>query len=110
MSILIRGMKMPTSCFDCPLSHPAQGILTLCCGLSGKLTTAPDCEKNRLEDCPLVPVPPHGRLICDREVKWAFDDAIMTEAQQTGKVRATSDEIAKIISSVPTIIPTEEGS
>ena len=60
MSILIKGMEMPTNCFLCPLSVLNENRLF--------------CEVTKNEvlrakidaDCPLVPVPPHGDLI-DRE-------------------------------------------
>lgn len=46
MSVLIKGMEMPTSCDDCFLP----------------LRYCPYAMKPNGE-CPLVPVPPHGRLI-----------------------------------------------
>ena len=46
----------------------------------------------------------HNGIVDLKLVKWEFDDAILEEAEKTGKVRATSDEIAKILSKVPTII------
>ncbi len=54
----------------------------------------------------LEEVPPFGgRLISDRELKWAFDDAILEEAKLTGSVRATSNEVARVLESVRTIVP-----
>ena len=52
--------------------------------------------------------PFRGRLISDRELQWAFDDAILEEAELTGKVRATHEEVAKVIRSVRAIIPDKE--
>lgn len=43
MSILIKGMEMPQSCNECPLYT---------------------CMHN-YDNCPLAPVPPHGRLIIE---------------------------------------------
>ena len=61
MSILIKGMEMPTHCLNCPFMVSRDGD---------------DCILQRAEanenfenweqmkaGCPLVPVPPHGRLI-----------------------------------------------
>lgn len=53
MSILIKGMEVPTSCSNCKL-RMAVG----CCGNLPYNT--------RMPICPLVPVPPHGDLI-DRD-------------------------------------------
>ena len=55
MSILIKGMEMPKDCIFCPMFR---GAWTMCTVLN-KTTSV----KGRPDDCPLVPVPPHGRLI-----------------------------------------------
>ena len=63
MSVLIRGMKMPTSCADCPIGD------AICCPL---IPGVPAWwveynnavrEKRMHSNCPLVPIPPHGDLI-----------------------------------------------
>ena len=68
MSILIKGMKMPQNCCECPLTYYEDasclftGIVALSIG--------------RQAACPLVEVPPHGRLI-DADVLsqiYRFDD------------------------------------
>lgn len=60
MSILIKGMEMPTSCLrgECPIAGEY-------CGLwEEKHWKSPDEPyRKRHPKCPLVPVPPHGRLI-----------------------------------------------
>lgn len=58
MSILIKGMEMPKSCVDCNM--PMEWCNKWIGVENGK----------RSEDCPLVPVPPHGRLI-DEELPTA---------------------------------------
>ena len=67
--ILIKGMEMPTSCYDCPLAM--QYYVTLfgktfkqtknayACVLTHKKITS--TRRNRF--CPFVELPPHGRLI-----------------------------------------------
>lgn len=63
MSVLVEGMNMPKSCFDCPISHPAYAR-TLICAINGKFIMSPICEKKRMDECPLVePTTQHGRLI-----------------------------------------------
>ena len=73
MSVLIPGIEMPKRCGECPLSlYPHSP----CWKNGGAL----DWE-NRPNWCPLVPVPPHGRLI-DADVLaeqmernlWAIED------------------------------------
>ena len=58
MSILIKGMEMPTSCGTCPIRHMVFHVGDECY-LGAKITE----YQRRPEDCPLGYVPPHGRLI-----------------------------------------------
>ena len=70
MSILIKGMKMPESCEDCPLIQTDENyygdVMSQSCNLiyKGYLSDVPHGERRK--DCPLIEVPPHGDLI-DRE-------------------------------------------
>lgn len=60
MSVLIKGMKMPKNCIECPFSdHEAW------CLIPGDPKMRYYCPKEEIsEHCPLVEVPePHGRLI-----------------------------------------------
>ena len=66
MSVLVHGMEMPRSCGDCPLTWVDDEYDKRCCitdkvvlGTIGRQDNAncTDC------DCPLIEVPPHGRLI-----------------------------------------------
>ena len=62
MDILIKGMEMPTSCGYCPLRHEAKDGDE--CYLGASLTE----YQKRPDDCPLVSIPPHGRLIDEDEL------------------------------------------
>lgn len=61
MSVLIKGMKLPSNCFECPLETD-YGT----CGYYSLYVEAgheSDYTKRR-DDCPLIEVhTPHGRLI-----------------------------------------------
>jgi hypothetical protein len=61
MSILI-NMEMPKNCMLCNFcveeADPANGEM---CLVTGRLM--PPCNHERLDDCPLIEVPPHGNLI-----------------------------------------------
>ena len=59
MSILIRGMEMPKNCKTCPFSdHEAWCLIP---GDWRERYYCPDDERS--EYCPLIELPPHGRLI-----------------------------------------------
>lgn len=95
MGVYIKGMEMPSSCADCKL-RMAVG----CCG------NLP--HNTRMPDCPLNPVPPHGRLIdADAVTKAAMENILMWE--EVGYDRdAYRAFLANYIDDAPTIIPAEE--
>lgn len=57
MSILIKGMEMPTRCEKCDLAYDDDGYFAC------PFTKAFYKSKQRPSWCPLVEVKPHGRLI-----------------------------------------------
>lgn len=58
--VMIRGMKMPKACWECPLKvHLFQ---QLWCTPSNKVINRNDNTEREL-DCPLIEVPPHGDLV-----------------------------------------------
>ena len=96
MSILIKGIEMPQSCWDCYFQDCGNCRLN-----ADKVVDKCIIEDRRDEDCPLVPVPPHGDLI-DR-------DALPWEKQS---LMAADEDWALpcvLIEDAPTIIPAEEG-
>ena len=93
MSVLIKGMEMPTSCMLCPFcveeADPANGEMCMVTG-----TLMPPCTRERLDNCPLVPVPEHGALI-DR------DDFFATCPELVDGYKTITDDLV--------VIPAEEG-
>ena len=106
MDILIRGMEMPSCCMFCPVSN------SIGCGLTNPpvCMTSKEMLAGRPDWCPLVPVPPHGRLIdASEKIKvQIYDD--MTEDYHM--VEMTIDDLlcqGWVEANAPTIIPAEEG-
>ena len=62
MSILIKGMKMP-SCNDCPLAGDFKCNLMPSIPALCKEYDIAVQNRKRLNNCPLIEIPPHGRLI-----------------------------------------------
>lgn len=96
--ILIKGMEMPTSCEDCSIkSWDCEGYV---CPFSGIDTL----NIGRQRDCPLAPVPEHGRLI--------DADVLMEDVRQFIKEnmlsRDDARELLEIIDDAPTIIPADK--
>lgn len=102
MGVYIKGMEMPKNCGVCPFCVPEadedRGDICVLCGQFPLVKDEKSCE------CPLVPVPPHGRLIDGDvaetitvnfdEAKGDFWDGILFAAD--------------FISQQPTIIEAEE--
>ena len=100
MSILIKGMEMPTSCDDCEFCKRDISSYDWCCiPMTNERSKPLDEPVLKPDWCPLVPVPKHGRLI-DADAFEAF-------------IRKDWDKndhwIAEVVYSRPTIIPAEEG-
>lgn len=94
MSILIKGMAMPASCVDCPMMQGENGYCKL-----RKEYVYGDIPRS----CPLVPVPPHGRLIDADALHIDLIDRGIADIQ-------TNDwyEIRQAVDDAPTIIESEE--
>ena len=87
MGVYIKGMEMPKSCWDCYFQDCGN-----CCLNDHKVVDKRIIEDRIDDECPLIPVPPHGRLIdADGEV------GVNVTMMPGGKCRV--DLIA------PTIIP-----
>ena len=111
MSVLIKGMEMPKSCDDCRLNN---GISCYAVpeytedGVVGRTDDRP-------EWCPLVPVPPHGRLIDESEIDLSKYEKAAHDALHNGKgsilydsgVLAGARAITRLVRNAPTIIPAE---
>ena len=99
MSILINGMEMPASCWVCSFcrhfDEPNQGFF--CLILEEKV----DYESSSLytkDNCPLIPVPNHGRLIDADKIPFLESE---DGCQDDYAFRYDINEM-------PTIIPAEE--
>ena len=61
MSVLIKGMEMPQSCYDCPFQHPCKHDEDKdYCVVIDDFLYFYNMEAN---NCPLIEVPTHGRWI-----------------------------------------------
>ena len=103
MSVLIKNMEMPTSCDDCEFCKRAIGY-DWCCIPMGKGRSKPLDEPVIKPDwCPLVPVPPHGRLI--------DADALMEQVERDTPLSAVFEKtMRRYLNTAPTIVPAEEAA
>lgn len=106
MSILIPGMEMPTKCEECEWSTTDRSGF-FGCRLTGNIVIRKR-EKDRPDWCPLVPVPPHGRLI-DADTLMAYFENI-ADIEWNKKAAPISwsyafEDVMDDIENAPTIIP-----
>ena len=89
MGVYIKGMKMPRNCEEC-------GMKVICKNYWKLIRT----QYTRPSWCPLVLVPPHGRLI--------DADALSRCSKECYGCPYDSCMLSDIIEDAPTIIPAEE--
>ena len=100
MSVIVKNMEMPKNCKDCPFSdHEAWCLIP---GDWRERYYCPDDERS--EYCPLIELPPHGRLIdADKLLEkayWDYNEA--THDYNNIKVVSEYD-----IADAPTVIEAE---
>ena len=67
--IYIPGLKKPTVCWECPCFNDEYYL----CHITEEDRTDP-YNSEVPEDCPLIPVPDHGRLIDADALQWYLKD------------------------------------
>ena len=70
MGIYIKGMEMPDSCHVCVAGYGG------CCFVAPPDSDGVCPDHGRADFCPIIPVPPHGRLIDADALKYqrAFEE------------------------------------
>ena len=109
MSVLIRGMEIPKSCANCEWSKLSKMDLGMSCfcTLAKKIGSLEIAKNNRLDFCPLIPVPPHGRLIDADNIGLTNFEIIL--CQKGNPYKNALEMLLKKIENAPTIIQTEKG-
>ena len=102
MSVLIKGMEMPHNCLYCKLSY-LKGV-RLFCFVNGNEVIRSEISPK----CPMVEVPPHGRLI-DAD---ALDSELLSVGVNSSIInrypKYKIGEVRAIIKNAPTIIPSDK--
>ena len=108
--IYIHNMKLPKSCEECPCSYWTEGAHHDYCQALGYDSEIKYGSERKLDNCPLVPVPPHGRLI-DAD---ALDDILADQSEdaynRTHAPRSWERALSAMrdyLDDAPTIIPAE---
>ena len=100
--VYIAGMQMPKKCVRCPF-----GIFGHCAANNDKDIEKVTADAERDVDCPLIPVPDHGRLIDANKVGLTDFEIILCQADENpykSGLKMLLDKIEKM----PTIIPADK--
>lgn len=94
------NMEMPKSCIKCKL------CVSYKCVLTGEIRWSDefDYDSKRFENCPLVPVLPHGRTIDADALIREFE---ITEEDYHSGAALLMAVFLEVLKSAPTIIPAE---
>ena len=97
MSVIVKGMEMPESCYRCPMANDDFYL----CGATEKYLEN-DSEERRPDWCPLVEIPtPHGRLV-------DVDDFMRHLISNVADLRTLSTgTVGKALHDTPTIVEAE---
>ena len=101
--IYINKMKMPVNCMRCPIACSSG------CSLRDGLMCSQDMLDGRREDCPLIPVPDHGRLIDGDKVFKRLQKQAMSVWGDGNPRYQIVLEVMDAIRFAPTIIPASGG-
>ena len=102
MSVIVKGMEMPESCWLCELSDI--GI----CELKGKRWDPDPGQPRRPDWCPLHSLPEkHGRLIDADDMERFMSDTVQGDIRQYPYSDTLWDMAFKWIDSRPTIVEAE---
>ena len=110
MSVLVKVMKIPESCYYCGLTDTS---FINCLAFEKPIVLEDDCEERRPDWCPLVALPDtHGRLgdldaLCeDLLERWS-----VAETRKEELIKAVmADVVTPIIACQPTIVEAEDES
>ena len=112
--VLIKDMKMPERCDECRLMvfEDTNCVPELYCGCPIVFKAIPQGEDNRPDYCPLVELPPHGRLIdADALKAKQQEDADLFINAYTLMEKSRRDEALNAVANIvntPTILEAEE--
>ena len=109
MAILIKDMDMPTRCCECRLSTCHSFKERPLCDVLVEYMSYGEWEAKRLDNCPLVPVQPHGRLIDADALVRELNSIRASFGSANGLVEGALNIAVSTVNGRPTIIPSEEG-
>ena len=106
MGILIKGMKKPKECCCCPCSTINMNGRWGKCNLLGRDYAG--YPHKIYDDCPLVEIPPHGRLIDADKFMKPFCDLLEKDEHSLDYYSLGYSGLNAMINDSPTVVESEE--
>ena len=106
--LLIRGVEMPKSCYKCDMRR--RDGMDIVCPVAHERFSVNDVNilEYRLDNCPLFPVPAHGRLIDALYIRDTIIQKWMDKAGDSHMYKCGMEDAYEVIRNAPTIIPASE--
>ena len=105
MSVLIKDMEMPKNCDECPCYYETEGAWQNECQV---LREERAISEGRPSWCPLVEIPPHGRLIDADAIVEEIIKNIKQYAHEADGGYYLAEDALESVQFAPTIIEAEE--
>ena len=102
MSVIVKGMEMPKSCSKCRWFDMGGGYGYQCTLLHKSFDMWNKISVARDKECPLIELPPHGRLI---DIKSVEDGKFVTVGNDYQ--RWWNGALDSVIDNAPTVIEAE---
>lgn len=115
MKLYVEERDMPPNCAECKAEGHYENSYGdeygFFCPFGYKAYTSGTRDTKRLDNCPLIPVPPHGGLINRDEmfVEFVIEGQKSTRYKVGEKWELNGEEIRRVIQRLPAVIPAEEG-
>lgn len=109
MSLYIPGSEMPKVCVDCPAEYDEYW-----CNLLKRSFHSANLDpyEAKFKDCPLIEVPPHGRLVDETQILKLIDEQRNDAYNKTHSPEMTWSQIVDgfewILQWAATIIPADK--
>ena len=109
MSVYIKGMEMPKECYVCPFFFGDRKNLKAYCTVNEKewIDLSETLCGIRHQDCPLISVPGHGRLIDADKIGLTDFEIILCQADEN-RYKSALQMLLEKIEKMPTIIPADK--
>lgn len=104
MEFYIKGMKMPTSCSVC-WALDDYGDYPRCRITEEQRGYTFPIREKRMDNCPLVPIPPHGRL---KDADALIKELTLDDEDGNSGATLLMAIFLEVLKAAPTIIPAEE--